>query len=86
MYKFPIGIILESLKMPRRDAIKKAAEIGAKGIQMYATEGENSPRNLSSEARAELKDEVASSGLVFFRSMRRPRHGLRKSRKKPGAY
>lgn len=65
MYKFPIGIILESLKMPRRDAIKKAAEIGAKGIQMYATEGENSPRNLSSEARAELKNEVASSGLVF---------------------
>ena len=65
MYKFPIGIILESLKMPRRDAIKKAAEIGAKGIQMYATEGENSPRNLSSEERTELKDEVASSGLVF---------------------
>ncbi len=65
MYKFPIGIILESLKLPRREAIKKAAEIGAKGIQMYATEGENSPENLSGKKRAELKDEVASSGLVF---------------------
>lgn len=65
MYKFPIGIILESLKLPRREAIKRAAEIGAKGIQMYATEGENSPENLSGKKRAELKDEVASSGLVF---------------------
>ena len=65
MYKFPIGIILESLKLPRREAIKKAAGIGAKGIQMYATEGENSPENLSGKARAHLKDEVASYGLVF---------------------
>jgi len=65
MYKFPIGIILESLHLPRREAIKKAAQIGAKGIQMYATSGENSPENLSSSARIELKNEVLSSGLVF---------------------
>jgi len=65
MYKFPIGIILESLHLPRREAIKKAEEIGAKGIQMYATSGENSPENLSSSARIELKNEVLSSGLVF---------------------
>jgi len=65
MYKFPIGIILESLHLPRREAIKKAAQIGANGIQMYATSGENSPENLSSAARAELKNEVSSSGLVF---------------------
>jgi len=65
MYKFPIGIILESLHLPRREAIKKAAQIGANGIQMYATSGENSPENLSSAARAELKNEVSSAGLVF---------------------
>lgn len=65
MYNFPIGIILESLKLSRSEAIKKSAEIGAKGIQMYATSGENSPENLSASARIDLKNEVLGSGMVF---------------------
>ena len=43
MYSFPIGVILESFRTDRSTAIKKAAAIGANGIQMYATQGENSP-------------------------------------------
>ena len=46
MYDFPIGVILESFKTNRAAAIEKAAKMGANGIQMYATEGENSPENL----------------------------------------
>lgn len=65
MYNFPIGVILESFKLERSKAIKKAAELGAKGIQMYATEGENAPENLSKSKRAELKNEVFENGLVF---------------------
>ncbi|MBE6689407.1 MAG: sugar phosphate isomerase/epimerase [Ruminococcaceae bacterium] len=65
MFNFPIGVILESFRMNRSDAIKKAAEIGANGIQMYATKGENSPENLSAEQRKALKSEVESYGLVF---------------------
>ena len=65
MYNFPIGVILESFRLPRSEAIRKASEIGANGIQMYATAGENSPENLSSEARAALLREVRESGLVF---------------------
>lgn len=65
MYKFPIGVILESFRTDRSSAIKKAAEIGAKGIQMYATEGENSPENLSKTDRVELKKEVEDNNLVF---------------------
>ena len=65
MYNFPVGAILESFKLSRSEAIKKAAELGAKGIQMYATEGENSPENLNREQRIALKDEVNSQGLVF---------------------
>ena len=65
MYSFPIGVILESFQMSRSDAIKKAAEIGAKGIQMYATKGENAPENLNASQRIALKDEVESAGLVF---------------------
>ena len=65
MYNFPIGVILESFRLPRSEAIKKAAEIGANGIQMYATEGENSPENLSPSARRELLSEVQGRGLIF---------------------
>lgn len=65
MYEFPIGVILESFRTDRASAIKKAAKIGAKGIQMYATEGENSPENLRSSARRELLREVEGEGMVF---------------------
>ena len=65
MYQFPIGVILESFKLSRSEAIKAAANLGAKGIQMYATTGENSPENLSQADRKALLDEVKGSGLVF---------------------
>lgn len=65
MYDFPIGVILESFKLKRSEAIRKAAEIGAKGIQMYATEGENSPENLTKADRIELRNEVKENNLVF---------------------
>lgn len=55
MYQFPIGVILESFRTGRSEAIKKASNMGAKGIQMYATQGENAPENLSASARSELK-------------------------------
>ena len=65
MYQFPIGVILESFRTGRSEAIKKASNMGAKGIQMYATQGENAPENLSASARTELKNEVLESGLIF---------------------
>lgn len=65
MFNFPIGVMLESFKTDRSAAIKKAAALGAKGIQMYATSGENSPENLNAAARRALLDEVKSSGLIF---------------------
>lgn len=65
MYNFPIGVILESFRTGRTTAIKKAAAIGAKGIQMYATSGENAPENLNAAARKALLSEVKGEGLVF---------------------
>jgi len=65
MYNFPIGVILESFKTDRSTAIKMAAQMGANGIQMYATEGENSPENLNASQRIELRKEVEGAGLVF---------------------
>ena len=65
MYKFPIGAMVESFKLDTKSAILKAAEIGAKGLQMYSTRGENAPENLIGSKRKELLDFVKSNGLVF---------------------
>ncbi len=65
MYNFPIGVMLDSFKLPAKEAISQAATLGAKGLQMYATKGEFAPENLSSQNRRELLDMVKSNGLVF---------------------
>lgn len=65
MYKFPIGVIIDSFRLPTKEAIHRAAELGAKGIQMYSTDGENSPENLTGEKRRELLSLVKNEGLCF---------------------
>ena len=65
MYQFPIGVMMESFKLDTRGAIEKAASIGAKGMQMYATVGEHSPENMTREKINELMDMMNSNGLVF---------------------
>lgn len=65
MYKFPIGVIIDSFKTDTKSAILQAAKIGADGLQMYATDGENSPENLTGEKKKELLDFVKSNGLKF---------------------
>lgn len=65
MYSFPIGVIIDSFRTDTRTAILKAAELGADGIQMYSTKGENAPENLTPAKRRELLDFVKSHGLRF---------------------
>jgi len=65
MYKFPIGAIVESFRLPTREAIKAAAALGLNGLQMYATKGENAPENLGGAQRRELLQYVRDQGLCF---------------------
>ncbi|MBR2432025.1 MAG: sugar phosphate isomerase/epimerase [Clostridia bacterium] len=65
MYNFPIGVIIDSFRTDTYTAIRKAAELGADGIQMYSTSGENSPENLTPQKRKELLAFVKSNGLRF---------------------
>ena len=65
MYQFPIGVLLSSFRVDNKLAIKKAAEIGAKGVQLYATQGECAPENMTPAKRRELLDIAKSNGLVF---------------------
>ena len=65
MYKFPIGVIVDSFRIAIPDAVKKAAEIGAQGIQVYSSNGEMAPENLSQAKRIEFKNLVEDNGLVI---------------------
>ena len=65
MYHFPIGVILDSFRTDTKTAIQKAVALGADGIQMYSTKGDNAPENLTPARRRELLDIVKSNGLKF---------------------
>ena len=65
MYQFPIGVMLESFRLPTPEALEKAAAIGAKGIQMYATTGEHAPENMNTAQRRELLNMLRAHGLCF---------------------
>lgn len=53
MYQFPIGAMLDSFRLDTKSAVKKAAEISAKGLQMYSVSRENSPENLNEQFKFE---------------------------------
>lgn len=59
----PIGVIVDSFRLPVREALLKAKEVGAEGVQIYATSGEMDPDLLSTEQRQELKAYIDSLGL-----------------------
>ncbi len=65
MYKFPIGAITDSFKLPFPEAVKKAAALGAQGVQTYCTKGEFAPENMNCLKIKEMLDIMNDNGLVF---------------------
>lgn len=65
MSRFPIGVIINSFRTDTVAAVKKAAEVGAQGFQVYATSGEMAPENMTATKIAEFKKLVADNGLVI---------------------
>ncbi|MBQ2915696.1 MAG: sugar phosphate isomerase/epimerase [Clostridia bacterium] len=64
MSNFSIGIMADSLKLSFADSMKKARELGADGVQIYATKGEMAPENLSPSLIAEKRRIIEDNGLV----------------------
>ena len=64
MYQFPIGVMVDSFRLPFKEAVEASAKVGGKGIQVYTTSGEMAPENLSAEKRREVLDIIKSNGLV----------------------
>ncbi|MCD7827770.1 MAG: sugar phosphate isomerase/epimerase [Clostridiales bacterium] len=65
MFDFPIGVIIDSFKCDLREAVVKAAKLGAQGIQVYASRGEMAPENMPHEKRREFLKLVKDNGLVI---------------------
>ena len=65
MYKFPVGVIVDSFRLPIPEAVKKAALVGADGIQVYASHGNMAPENMDAQKRREFKALVEDNGLVI---------------------
>ena len=65
MYPFSIGVMLDSFRTDVNTALDKAQALGAQGIQVYATRGEMSPKEMTSEKRREFLKAVKDHGLVI---------------------
>jgi sugar phosphate isomerase/epimerase len=63
MNNLKIGVMVESFRLSTYDGIAKAAEVGARGIQMY-TLRETHPDQLSKLQRKNLLEYIKSFGLV----------------------
>jgi sugar phosphate isomerase/epimerase len=59
-----IGVIADCFRLPLREAVRKAAELGFSGLQIYASTGEFSPALLDrKEELASYLDLIAGLGL-----------------------
>lgn len=56
--------MVESFRLELKEGIRKAQEVGAAGIQLYAVAGEMDPANLSASARNKLLRYIKDHGLV----------------------
>ena len=51
MKRFPIGVLLDSFRLAPEEAMRRAAALGVKGVQVYATKGELAPENMDAAKR-----------------------------------
>jgi len=58
-----IGIFADNLRLPLRDGVRKAAELGVASFQMFTTSGEVLPDNMSKAQREEFKQFYTGLGL-----------------------
>ncbi len=65
MPQFKIGAMVDSFRLPIPDGVRKAHEIGADGIQVYATSGEMAAENMDAKKRADFRKLVADNHLVI---------------------
>jgi sugar phosphate isomerase/epimerase len=65
MSSFPIGIMLESFKLPYKEALAAAASLDVQGVQVYATKGDMAPENMTARKRKEFLHVLKGHGLTI---------------------
>lgn len=63
MQQFSIGVITDSFRLPFKESVAKAREVGADGVQIYAVSGEICPEGLSASGRREILNILQANGL-----------------------
>ena len=63
MSQLKIGIMLDSLRLPVEEGVRKARELGAKGLQVYVVAGDITPEKMDSAARRAFRDLIAGNHL-----------------------
>lgn len=56
MARFKIGVMTDSFRLPTRESIRKAAEVGADGFQIYTVKGDVSPEAMDMPARRRFRE------------------------------
>lgn len=62
-YDFKIGVMADSFRLPFAEALKKSREVGATGIQLYVTSGENDYRTFDEERVKTVRALLSENGL-----------------------
>ncbi|MGI6199529.1 MAG: sugar phosphate isomerase/epimerase family protein [Christensenellales bacterium] len=65
MRQFPIGVLVDSFRLPFAQGVRKAAQVGVSGLQVYATGGEMAPENLDRAKRADIRKLLSDEGLTI---------------------
>ena len=65
IFMMKIGVMPESFRIPFKEAVIKARDMGAKGLQPYVTHGDLAPENLTADDRQAVLKFVRDNGLVF---------------------
>lgn len=65
MYPFSIGVLLDSFRLPFPEAMKKAHEMGVRGLQVFATQGDMAPENITAEKKREFLQLCRDNDLVI---------------------
>lgn len=83
MKQFPIGVMMESFRTDYKSALKIAADMGAKGVQIYAR-GQFDMSEITKDKTRELKEVLDANGLIVSAVCGDLGHGFGNAELNPG--
>jgi L-ribulose-5-phosphate 3-epimerase len=63
MARFKIGVLSDGFRLPPKEGVRKAAELGAEGVQVYTVSGEMSPEEMDEAGRKDFRSLCEGVGV-----------------------